>query len=39
MKTISNIQFEIVTAENRVIVFGSVAAPVCCCMCCIDTGG
>ena len=35
----SNVQLNNVSAENNAFVSGSIAAPVCCCMCCTDTGG
>ena len=39
MKIRSNIQFNTVSSENDVFVFGRIAVLVCCCMCCTDTGG
>lgn len=36
---IRSIQLDMVSAEGRAYAFGNVAVPVCCCMCCTDTGG
>lgn len=39
MKIRSNVQFDTVSAENNLFVSGGLAALICCCMCCTDTGG